>query len=145
MPTSSVGGACATLETDLQWAQMGTNRSFCPSTALLRRTHRRKKPCICRASSNGASETRTRDLLGAIQALSQLSYSPMRPLDGRAGLCKCSGVIATRVARLAPRLEADSKELVAGAVWCAGAWDCSMTPSANTWSSSACEAPIRDW
>jgi hypothetical protein len=27
----------------------------------------------------GASRTRTGDLLGAIQALSQLSYSPMRP------------------------------------------------------------------
>ena len=32
-------------------------------------------------SFDGASETRTRDLLGAIQALSQLSYSPVRPGD----------------------------------------------------------------
>jgi hypothetical protein len=32
-------------------------------------------------SENGASETRTRDLLGAIQALSQLSYSPVRRRD----------------------------------------------------------------
>ena len=35
---------------------------------------------------NGASETRTRDLLGAIQALFQLSYSPVRrrlPRGGR--------------------------------------------------------------
>ena len=31
-------------------------------------------------SGDGASETRTRDLLGAIQALSQLSYSPERRL-----------------------------------------------------------------
>ena len=32
-----------------------------------------------------------------------------------------------------------------GAVWFAGAWDCSMTPSASTWSSSACAAPIPGW
>jgi hypothetical protein len=30
------------------------------------------------AGENGASRTRTGDLLGAIQALSQLSYSPAR-------------------------------------------------------------------
>jgi hypothetical protein len=37
----------------------------------------RKSP-ICRAFSDGARGTRTPDLLGAIQALSQLSYSPGR-------------------------------------------------------------------
>ena len=31
---------------------------------------------ICGNFANGASRTRTGDLLGAIQALSQLSYSP---------------------------------------------------------------------
>jgi hypothetical protein len=34
-----------------------------------------EKP-LCGAFFNGASRTRTGDLLGAIQALSQLSYSP---------------------------------------------------------------------
>ena len=33
---------------------------------------------VCRPSVDGASRTRTDDLLGAIQALSQLSYSPAR-------------------------------------------------------------------
>jgi hypothetical protein len=37
-----------------------------------------KTPQIWRAFSDGASRTRTGDLLGAIQALSQLSYSPER-------------------------------------------------------------------
>jgi hypothetical protein len=37
----------------------------------------RKNPRL-RGFYDGASETRTRDLLGAIQALSQLSYSPGR-------------------------------------------------------------------
>ena len=32
---------------------------------------------ICRDFLNGASRARTGDLLGAIQALSQLSYSPV--------------------------------------------------------------------
>ena len=36
----------------------------------------KRKPRKCEAFRDGASETRTRDLLGAIQALSQLSYSP---------------------------------------------------------------------
>ena len=35
--------------------------------------------------SNGANRTRTGDLLGAIQALSQLSYSPLVRLEGSAG------------------------------------------------------------
>ncbi len=36
------------------------------------------------ASKNGASRARTGDLLGAIQALSQLSYSPVRrPIAAR--------------------------------------------------------------
>jgi hypothetical protein len=33
-------------------------------------------PVVMRGSVDGASRTRTGDLLGAIQALSQLSYSP---------------------------------------------------------------------
>ena len=37
-----------------------------------------KPTCLQGFSDDGASETRTRDLLGAIQALSQLSYSPVR-------------------------------------------------------------------
>jgi hypothetical protein len=75
-------------------------------------------------SRYGASETRTRDLLGAIQALSQLSYSPVRPGDtpGRGS----ASVVA--------RSRAGSEGLRAGAVWFAGAWDCSTTPSASTWS-----------
>src|ERR671916_994962 len=36
------------------------------------------KPASQLGSSSGASRTRTGDLLGAIQALSQLSYSPVR-------------------------------------------------------------------
>jgi hypothetical protein len=35
-----------------------------------------RNPTACRAFRDGASRTRTGDLLGAIQALSQLSYSP---------------------------------------------------------------------
>jgi hypothetical protein len=35
-----------------------------------------EKPRVSRASRSGASRARTGDLLGAIQALSQLSYSP---------------------------------------------------------------------
>src|ERR1700748_2703899 len=51
------------------------------ATALPRR-RRIARPCLLlladahQALCDGASETRTRDLLGAIQALSQLSYSP---------------------------------------------------------------------
>jgi hypothetical protein len=37
-----------------------------------------KKGPVSRAFESGASRTRTGDLLGAIQALSQLSYSPER-------------------------------------------------------------------
>ena len=37
-----------------------------------------ENPCASRAFIYGASRTRTGDLLGAIQALSQLSYSPVR-------------------------------------------------------------------
>ena len=37
-----------------------------------------KKPRLNRGFSYGASRARTGDLLGAIQALSQLSYSPAR-------------------------------------------------------------------
>jgi hypothetical protein len=39
----------------------------------------KSKARVCRPFTNGASRTRTGDLLGAIQALSQLSYSPERP------------------------------------------------------------------
>ena len=35
---------------------------------------------LCRAFESGASRARTGDLLGAIQALSQLSYSPKHDL-----------------------------------------------------------------
>lgn len=35
---------------------------------------------VCTSLSNGARGTRTPDLLGAIQALSQLSYSPKVPI-----------------------------------------------------------------
>ncbi len=38
----------------------------------------RRRPIHLGNESNGASRTRTGDLLGAIQALSQLSYSPAR-------------------------------------------------------------------
>ena len=34
----------------------------------------------CSETENGASRARTGDLLGAIQALFQLSYSPARPI-----------------------------------------------------------------
>ena len=37
-----------------------------------------EKPCF-QGFSNGAKRARTADLLGAIQALSQLSYSPEGP------------------------------------------------------------------
>jgi hypothetical protein len=37
-----------------------------------------KKPAVSSGFLDGASRTRTGDLLGAIQALSQLSYSPAR-------------------------------------------------------------------
>ena len=40
----------------------------------------RKRPAVCRPFDGGASRTRTGDLLGAIQALSQLSYSPGRAI-----------------------------------------------------------------
>ena len=43
---------------------------------------RHRQECVrnpLQIRGDGASETRTRDLLGAIQALSQLSYSPVRP------------------------------------------------------------------
>jgi hypothetical protein len=51
---------------------MGTKRSGC-----LRRAYvgSRRDPVDC-YFTDGASRTRTGDLLGAIQALSQLSYSP---------------------------------------------------------------------
>jgi hypothetical protein len=39
---------------------------------------RRQRPLDRRPGRHGASRTRTGDLLGAIQALSQLSYSPER-------------------------------------------------------------------
>jgi hypothetical protein len=39
---------------------------------------RETKLPVCRPFGDGASRTRTGDLLGAIQALSQLSYSPAR-------------------------------------------------------------------
>ena len=39
-----------------------------------------KNPRLSGSSSSGARGTRTPDLLGAIQALSQLSYSPERRL-----------------------------------------------------------------
>ena len=42
-------------------------------------TASKKKPAVSSGFSNGASRTRTGDLLGAIQALSQLSYSPAAP------------------------------------------------------------------
>jgi hypothetical protein len=41
-----------------------------------RSTDLHRNPPACGISRNGASRTRTGDLLGAIQALSQLSYSP---------------------------------------------------------------------
>ena len=44
-------------------------------------------PPICSKFSDGASRTRTGDLLGAIQALSQLSYSPAEE--------KCSRMLGT--------------------------------------------------
>ena len=43
------------------------------------RAPKRKNPRGCRGSPSGASRTRTGDLLGAIQALFQLSYSPEDP------------------------------------------------------------------
>jgi hypothetical protein len=39
--------------------------------------HKQKSPTSAGDSANGARGTRTPDLLGAIQALSQLSYSPV--------------------------------------------------------------------
>ncbi len=42
-----------------------------------------KVPAVARRSSDGARGTRTPDLLGAIQALSQLSYSPVRAVARR--------------------------------------------------------------
>ena len=40
---------------------------------------KRERPAIAGFSADGARGTRTPDLLGAIQALSQLSYSPEEP------------------------------------------------------------------
>ena len=62
-----------------QWAQMGTNRDRVPHLGPHRDAAVPTKVSLCRLFFYGASETRTRDLLGAIQALSQLSYSPVRP------------------------------------------------------------------
>ncbi len=51
------------------------------------------KARVCRPFGDGASRTRTGDLLGAIQALSQLSYSPApRSLaTGSAGYAGAAG------------------------------------------------------
>jgi hypothetical protein len=46
-----------------------------PAPSLL---HKRESPAVAGDSVSGASRARTGDLLGAIQALSQLSYSPGR-------------------------------------------------------------------
>jgi hypothetical protein len=42
-------------------------------------SHENRNPPVTRGFLYGASRTRTGDLLGAIQALSQLSYSPAAP------------------------------------------------------------------
>jgi hypothetical protein len=56
---------------------MGTNRDFGPLYDLSQEAEANKNPLFCRYSFYGARGTRTPDLLGAIQALSQLSYSPL--------------------------------------------------------------------
>jgi hypothetical protein len=55
---------------------------------------RQQKPRTCEAFGSGARGTRTPDLLGAIQALSQLSYSPVRRHRprGRPSLAACRGL-----------------------------------------------------
>ena len=52
----------------------------------------RKNPHVCGGSPSGARGTRTPDLLGAIQALSQLSYSPGQG-------AKCSRAFGSRALR----------------------------------------------
>src|SRR5215208_5644602 len=54
-----------------------------------------------RSFANGASRARTGDLLGAIQALSQLSYSPARRSVARVGLAtnpQTSGIAGSQAA-----------------------------------------------
>jgi hypothetical protein len=45
---------------------------------VVRALAQNENPRASRGFEDGASRTRTGDLLGAIQALSQLSYSPVR-------------------------------------------------------------------
>jgi hypothetical protein len=56
----------------------GEKRDLFAEIRLRAATPETQNPWLTRGFASGASRTRTGDLLGAIQALSQLSYSPGR-------------------------------------------------------------------
>jgi hypothetical protein len=64
------------------------SRIVCPKSPPIngdsRQSYAAKTGRLAGIFRNGARGTRTPDLLGAIQALSQLSYSPEPPATGRA-------------------------------------------------------------
>ena len=56
----------------------GPRKPFSSSGDDAQPPNEKRKPRNCGAFCDGASRARTGDLLGAIQALSQLSYSPVQ-------------------------------------------------------------------
>ncbi len=66
-----------------QRAQLGTGATRAFDNGAAEAGRRSQNGSSCGSFFDGARGTRTPDLLGAIQALSQLSYSPLhRPVGG---------------------------------------------------------------
>jgi hypothetical protein len=100
----------------------GTTGDFGPFGSPEASQDPNKNPCDLQGFyANGARGTRTPDLLGAIQALSQLSYSPtlIPTREPRRGCCKCSDRAMRR--RVVGATAAARRRRSPRKVWFAGA------------------------